>query len=239
MRHSLSILAALAIAAPLAAQQQAGMAGMNHDATHVVKGSGKLPDGWSLRYDPQRNNTVPALDAVVFEKTGSGYHFTSGPAAIYYNAKDMGMGDGYAIKATFSQKKSMMHEAYGIFIGGRNLQDSTQTYTYFILKPCSSKCGTAGAPMGEIAINQRTSNGKPAVLLPAQISDAAHTEAADGSATNEMSIHVAKDAVHFILNGKLVAEIPRSKIGNTDGLTGIRVNHNMDLDVTWSGVVKQ
>ena len=86
-----------------------------------MKGSGKLPDGWKLRYDPQRDGSTPAMDAVNVVTMGSGLHFTSGPAAIYYNAKDMGAGE-YQVSATFSQRKSMTHEAYGIFIGGKDLQ---------------------------------------------------------------------------------------------------------------------
>lgn len=239
MRRSLCVLTALVFATPVAAQQQAGMAGMNHDPTTAVKGTGKLPDGWSLRFDPQRDGSVPKLEAVNFVTMGSGYHFTSGPAAIYYNAKDMASGE-YSVSATFSQRKSVNHEAYGIFIGGRNLQDSTQTYTYFVIKPCSSKCGTPGAPMGEILISQRTSNGKPVALVPTRHDDAVVTDdPKDGHATNAMTIHVAKDAVHFILNGKMVAEIPKSQIGDTDGQAGIRVNHNIDVHVAWQGVSKQ
>jgi hypothetical protein len=234
-------LTALVLATPLAAQQQAGMAGMNHDATNAVKGSGKLPDGWSLRFDPVRQGPAPSIDAINMVTMGSGLHFTSGPAAIYYNAKDVGSGE-YAVTATFSQRKSVGHEAYGIFIGGRNLQDSTQTYTYFVIKPCRSRgeCTEPGAQLGEVLISQRSSNGRPVALLPTQHHDAVVTDdPKDGHATNKLMIHVAKDAVHFLLNDKLVAEIPKSKIGDTDGLAGIRINHNIDVHVDWKGVSKQ
>jgi hypothetical protein len=236
MRKMLSVLAALAIAAPVAAQQQQGA--MNHDATNQVKGSGKLPDGWMVRFDPQRDGRIPKAEEVNFVTMGSGFHFTSGPAAIYYNAKDMGSGE-YAVSATFSQRKSVTHEAYGIFIGGRNLQDSTQTYTYFVIKPCSSRCGTPGAPMGEILISKRSSDGKPVALVPIRHDDAVVTDdPKDGHATNKLLIHIAKDTVHFVLNDKLVAAVPKSQIGSTDGLAGIRINHNIDVHVAWEGVKK-
>ena len=235
MRRTLSILAALALAAPLAAQQQGAM---NHDPTNAVKGSGKLPDGWMLRFDPQRSGVVPKAEEVNFVTMGSGYHFTSGPAAIYYNTKDQGSGE-YAVSATFGQRKSVNHEAYGIFIGGQNLQDSTQTYTYFVIKPCSSRCGTPGAPMGEILISKRSSDGKPVALVPIRHDDAVNTDdPKDGHASNKMTIHVAKDTVHFVLNDKLVAAVPKSQIGNTDGQAGIRINHNIDVHVAWDGVKK-
>src|SRR3954470_10797273 len=133
MRATLTVLAALAIAAPLAAQQQAG------DPTNKVKGSGTLPSGWMMRYDPTRGNApTPATNEINFVPMGAGYHFTSGPAAIYYNTKDMGSGE-YLVTATFSNRKSLGHEAFGIFIGGKNLQDSTQSYTYLAVKPCRSR----------------------------------------------------------------------------------------------------
>jgi hypothetical protein len=238
MRKTLCVLSAFVIATPLAAQQQAGRANMNHDPTHAVKGSGNLPDGWQLRYDPQRDGHIPAMTEVNFITMGSGYHFTSGPAAIYYNPKDMASGE-YQISATFSQRKSVNHEAYGLFIGGKDLQTENQTYTYFVIKPCSTKCGTPGVPMGEILISKRSSNGRPTALVPIRHDDAVVTDdPKDGHATNKMTIHVAKDAVHFILNDKLVAEIPKSQIGETDGQAGIRINHNIDVHVAWDGVKK-
>lgn len=239
MRKTLLALSALVIAAPLAAQQQqGGMAGMNHDMTNAVKGSGKLPDGWKLRYDPQRDGSTPAMDAVNVVTMGSGLHFTSGPAAIYYNEKDMGSGQ-YQVSATFSQRKSMNHEAYGIFIGGKDLQTANQTYTYFVIKPCSSKCGTPGAQMGEVLINRRTSDGKPVAIVATRHDDAVVTDdPKDGHATNKMLIHVAKDSVHFVLNDKLVAAVAKSQLGETDGLAGVRINHNIDVHVAWDGVKK-
>jgi hypothetical protein len=237
MRKTLGVIAALAFAMPLAAQQ----AGAAHDPTNAAKGSGKLPDGWTARFDPSRPNApAPKLEDVNFVTMGQGYHFTSGPAAIYYNAKDMGAGE-YSVSATFSQRKSVGHEAYGIFIGGKNLQDSTQTYTYFVVKPCRSRgdCTEAGATLGEVLISQRSSNGRPAALMPTQHHDAVVTDdPKDGHATNKLMIHVAKDEVHFILNDKPIAAIPKSKIGNTDGQAGIRINHNIDVHVAWEGVKK-
>src|SRR5215510_16311586 len=121
MRKTLAVVVALAIAAPLAAQQQAGKA----DPTNKVKGSGTLPAGWMMRYDPTRpGQPTPAANEVNFVTMGSGFHFTSGPAAIYYNPKDM-MAGTYTVTASLTQTKAPTHpEAYGIFVGGQSLQDS-------------------------------------------------------------------------------------------------------------------
>ncbi|HEY7393401.1 MAG TPA: hypothetical protein VH559_01070 [Gemmatimonadaceae bacterium] len=236
MRKTFAVVAALAIAAPLAAQQQASKA----DPTNKVKGSGTLPAGWQMRYDPPRpGQPVPATNEVNFVTMGSGFHFTTGPAAIYYNPKDVASGE-YSITATFGQRKSLGHEAFGIFIGGKNLQDSTQSYTYLVVKPCRSRgdCKEAGAVLGEVLISQRTSDGKPTALFPTAHHDAVNVDDPnDGHATNKLTIHVAKDTVHFLVNDKLVAAFPKSKIP-TDGQTGIRINHNIDVHVDWKGVTK-
>lgn len=232
MRRTLIALAALSMAAPLAAQQQAGAA---HDPTNKVKGSGQLPSGWMMRYDPPRGNApMPETNEINFVTMGSGFHFTTGPAAIYYNPKDVATGE-YAVSATFSQRKSVQHEAYGIFIGGKNLQDSTQSYLYFVVKPCHSKCGQEGLTLGEILISARSSNGRPTAIVPLTHDDAVNTDdPKDGHATNKFTIHVAKDSVHFLLNDKLVRGIAKSQLNgiSTDGQVGYRINHNIDVHVS-------
>jgi len=236
MRKITMAAAMLAMAMPLAAQ--GGMAGM--DMTKKIQGSGKLPDGWQVRFDPPQARPnrptppTPALTDVDVKTMGTGIHFTTGPAGIYYNTKDMGNGE-YQISATFATKKSLMHEAYGIFIGGSNLQDATQSYIYFEVRP----------GMGDSILIQRR-NGDDTKqmqkILPwTSTGGVVNTDdPADGHSTNTLTIHVAKDAVHFQVNGKLVKEVKKSELmgGSTDGQTGIRINHNTDIHVEWKGVSK-
>ena len=65
-------------------------------------------------------------------------------------------------------------------------------------------------------------------------------DATDGHASNTLTIHVAKDTVHFIANGKLVKAIAKSDLkgAKTEGQTGLRINHNTDVHVEWKGVSK-
>ena len=160
---------------------------------------------------------------------GDGFHVNSGPAAIYYRSADMGKGE-FAVSATFAQTKSMQHEAYGVFIGGTNLQDSTQNYTYLVIRPLD----------GAVQVKQRKSNARPnpgerMTPNPAVNKD----DATDGHATNTVMIHVAKDSVHFIVNGKVVQALSKAQIGvPTDGVVGLRINHNEDLHITGFGIKK-
>jgi len=253
MRNALAVVSVLIIAALVAVGQYShirpstlhaqAVPARAADPTTQVKGLGTLPPGWKMRFDPpSAGKPAPTPEQVSFEPAGSGFHFKTGPAAIYYNPKDMGSGE-YLVSATFSQKKSMGHEAYGIFIGGKNLQDSTQTYVYLVIKPCRSRgdCKEAGATLGEVLVSQRTSDGKVVALVPVAHSGLVNVDdPADGHATNKVAIHVAKDSIHFIVNDKLAAAIAKSQLNgaSTDGQAGLRINHQLDIDVDWKGVSK-
>lgn len=215
---------AAALASPVAAQ--GGMAGMNMDPTNKIAGSGKLPAGWMSRFD-DATSTLPEIE---MKQMGTSLHFRSGPAAIYYNAKDQAKGE-YTVSATFSQKRSMQHEAYGIFVGGTTLQDATQNYLYFLVRPSD----------GSILISHRAGDGKPTALV-AMTPDAAvnKDDPATGAASNVLAIHVGRDSVHFYANGREVRAFAKSAVDGaaTNGIVGLRVNHNLDITVEGFGIKK-
>jgi hypothetical protein len=217
MLGALLLLAAAAPAAPAAAQHV--------DPTTEVQGSGLLPGDWMIRFDPPApaNAAGAALKAIRFEDTGKELRIASGPAAIYYNTKDIGKGQ-FAVSATFTQNKDLGHEVAGIFIGGSDLQSSTQNYIYFVVR----------AQDGMGMISHRSSDKAPKALRPYFANAAFRKQDATGRATNALTIHVAADTVHFVANGKLVAAIAKTDLdgGKTDGQVGLRVNHNMDLAIT-------
>ena len=222
---------ALVAAMPMVAQGGGGgMAGMGADPTKKVMGTGELPAGWMMRFDPvPASRPQPTMKDVSFVTMGGGLHATSGPAAIYYNTKDIGKGE-FAVSATFSQAKSMGHEAYGLFIGGANLQDSTQRYVYFVIKPSD----------GSYQVKMRGSNAPPPRIATPPVDPAiVKDDPTDGHATNTLTIHVAKDSVHFIANGKLVKGMSKAEVGQaTDGQVGIRINHNLDVHIAGYGIKK-
>ena len=222
-----SMISVMAVA-PLAAQGSMGNMGsmkMGGDPTHDAMGTGKLPENWMVKFDASAG-TAPAT-AVSFETMAGGYHVKSGPAAVYYNTKEVGSGV-YSIEATFKQTRSMEHEAFGLIIGGHNMQDSTQNYLYFVIKPSNGVMLIAHrkgwAARTKAIVPENTTTPEAAI----------NRDAADGSATNTLLIHVAKDTVHFAINGKVVKAIAKSDLdgATTDGQTGLRINHNMDLHIS-------
>jgi hypothetical protein len=213
---------ALVAATPMMAQGGGGMGGMQMGGGNAAGGA--LPAGWMMRFDPvPASRPQPTMKDMSFTMTGGTGHFTSGnAAAIFYNPKDIGKGE-FQVGATFAQPKTMGHEAYGLFIGGRNLQDSSQAYVYFVIKPSD----------GSYLIKKRESNARPVSPAPTMGASIVKDDPTDGHATNVLLIHVAKDSVHFIANGKLVKGMSKAELGmTTDGQVGVRINHMLDVTMT-------
>ncbi|MFL5612764.1 MAG: hypothetical protein ACJ796_03800 [Gemmatimonadaceae bacterium] len=218
MRKTIFTLALVVTASPVFAQ--AAQQGKDNDPTHKVAG-GISAAGWMGRLDPQAERRGMKIEDAKFSAMGSGYHITSGPAAIYWNPKDAVKGN-YTVSASFTQTKAPMHpEAYGLFIGGTNLSDSTQSYVYF---------ETRGD--GKYLINHRAGNDVHKIVDWTD-TDATNKADAAGKATNELAIRVTSDSVDFLANGKLVKGFTKAEMHNfaADGQTGIRVNHNLDVHV--------
>lgn len=212
------ITAALALlaAAPLAAQDK-------KDPDKKVQG-GALPAGWMGRTD--RANAK--LEDANFKVMGSGYHVTSGPAAIYWNAGHVTKGP-FRATASFTQMKAPSHpEAYGIFFMGKNLSGADQNYAYFLVRGD-----------GKVMVKHRAGADVHTIM---DWTDAAavHKQDAAGKATNVLTVDATKpDSVRLLVNGTQVAALPGSHLGSTDGIVGLRVNHNLDVHVGELTVTKK
>ena len=218
MRKTILAVALVAFASPVWAQ--AAQQAKENDPTHKVAG-GISVAGWKGRIDPQAERRGMKLDDAKFAAMDGGLHITSGPAAIYWNPKDAARGN-YTVSASFTQTKAPMHpEAYGLFIGGSNLNDSTQSYVYF---------ETRGD--GKYLINHRAGNDVHKIVDWTE-TDATNKQDTAGKATNELAIRVTADSVDFMANGKLVKGFSKAEMHGfaAEGQTGIRVNHNLDVQV--------
>ncbi len=143
----------------------------------------------------------------------------TGPAHIVYATKDTASGV-YAVSTTIEQLEKPRHpEAYGLFFGGGDLEDrAAQRYTYFLVR------GT-----GEYLIKTRAGD-KTSNVVAWTASPDVPKEDASGKATYALKVHIAPDTVHFFVNGKLVAAVPKQGL-STDGVAGLRINHNLHVAV--------
>jgi hypothetical protein len=184
-----------------------------------MKGGGTLPAGWSARLDS--GSTKP--DGVMVMPMGSGMHVQSGPAGIYYKTTDTKSG-AYTVSASFTQMEAAAHpEAYGLFIGGANLDGAAQKYTYFLIRQD-----------GKYLIKKRAGKDTPTVV---NWTDNAAIKKADasGKMTNTLAVKVAADKVSFTVNGTEVGSVPAAQV-DTTGIAGLRVNHNLNVHVEGFGL---
>lgn len=199
------------------------------DPDRAVAGGGAIPAGWRVRTEVNRQTGQPAsLENVKFSNMGDGLHTTVGPAAIYWRDRDTISAD-YHVVATMIQMKNPAHpEAFGIFIGGKNLADSGQTYTYLLVRPID----------GMYSIRRRTGyTTRPTAIVEWTASDAVTKSDSSGRATNELSVEVKGGKAKFMVNGK---EVYTGDAANLDvnGVVGYRVNHNLDVHLGPLGIHK-
>lgn len=229
-RSLLTVSLTLFAAAPLAAQAKAESKAakkadkmemkadkkMDHmDMDNKVKG-GPLPAGWSGRMDDASAKITDAK----FVTMGKGYHVTTGPAAIYWTAKDKVSGP-FIATATLSQTKAPDHpEAYGIFAGGKNLESPNQTYFYFLIRGD-----------GKFMVSHRA--GAEVHKIVGWTDNAAIKKAdAKGAATNTLTADASKaDSVRLKVNGVQVAALSAKDVASNGQIVGLRVNHHLDVHI--------
>lgn len=209
-RRSLTALSLFALAAaPLSAQSAA-----KNDDPDVKAAGGALPAGWTGRAD--RANAK--LQDAKFVRMGTGFHVTSGPAAIYWRPTDR-VSVPFKATATFTQMKAPTHpEAYGIFYMGGKLESPQQEYAYLLVRGD-----------GKVMVKHRA--GAELHTIMDWTENAAVKKAdASGKATNTLSVDARPDSTRLLVNDVQVAAIGGS-YAKADGVVGLRVNHNLDVHV--------
>jgi hypothetical protein len=228
MRGIILTAAVLAAATPAAAQQhqhggqhqhpqpaqpaQAGQHG-DHAAAHATG----IPEGWQARLDR------PGSTAGIHFMSMNGHlHAVLGPAGIFYQPTATASG-AFTAQGTFTLNKPSAHpEAFGMFLGGRNLEADNQDYLYFLVRQD-----------GKFMVKHRAGSETHTVIDWTEHA-AVQRPGADGKATNTLAVQTHPGGVRFLVNGTEVGALPRGV--NTDGVYGLRLNHNLDVVITNFGV---
>jgi len=125
------------------------------------------------------------------------------------------------------QVQSVMHlfpgqgsrtEAYGLFIGGRDLDAATQRYTYFLIRGD-----------GKFKIKRRSGAATQDVTAW-QASPAIRRADPQHPVQNVLRIVVGGGRVRFLVNDRELYSAPASAL-DTEGIAGLRVNHNLSLHI--------
>ena len=177
-----------------------------------------LPAGYALRLD--RPNRDPA--EFLTTSDGGDLRVETGPAGIIYRPDQLADTAPYTASARFTEIGAPVghREGFGLFIGGQDLENDNQRYTYFLVRGD-----------GRYLIKRRDGE------LTAEITDgwepsaAVHVPAPDNhDVVNELTVAVNGELLRFLCNDELVAEMPVGDL-DTQGVVGVRVNHNLEVRV--------
>jgi hypothetical protein len=188
----------------------------------------QAPKGWKLHSDHSADASDPdAPGANKFVVSGSGFHATNAMAAIYWNPANTVTGN-YTLKGTFKLIKSTGYdEYYGLIFGGNGLEGPMQSYLYFMV----TDDGTY--------LIKRRDGASTAGVSPKTPSDAVKKPDASGSATNALEVRVKADKIEFVINGTVVTTLPKTgQTAKTDGIYGMRINHQLDVQIDGFAVSK-
>lgn len=180
-------------------------------------GTSGLPAGYLGRTD--RPNTK--LSDAKYVVSGNRWEITTGPAHIVYAAKDLASGN-YTVSSTIEQLAAPRHrEAFGIMFAGRNLDTPAQKYSYFVV-----------AGTGEMLVKHRDGD-TTRDLIGWHKTQWVPAADAQGRQTYRLEVRVAGDSVKFVVNNTVAAALSKSALNmETDGIAGLRINHNLSLRAT-------
>jgi hypothetical protein len=180
----------------------------------IALAQGPLPAGWKSRLDTESMKVAPG--AIKEEKDA--LIFSTGPAAGIYWKDSMKAENDFVLGASFSQLKTSEHaEAYGLFIGGNDLDKDTQRYVYFIIRQD-----------GKYSVRSR--NGAAAKAIVDWTAAPSMMEPKGVKTSNTLQIRAAGTEVRFFVNDRQVHRMTRAQAG--DGIAGLRINHNLDVQVS-------
>ena len=180
-------------------------------------GASGLPAGYLGRTDRTSTNLSDAKYVV----SGNSWEITTGPAHIVYSPKDMATGN-YTVSSTIEQLAAPRHrEAFGIMFAGRDLDTPAQKYSYFVVS------GT-----GEMLVKHRDGD-TTRDLIGWHKTQWVPAADAQGRQTYRLEVRVAGDSVKFVVNNTVAAALSKSALNmQTDGIAGLRINHNLSLRAT-------
>ena len=192
-----------------------GAPATDSDPDVAAIGGAGVPSGFVGRTDRANQQLSGAKYAV----SGNGWEVTTGPAHILYRPGDSANGS-YTVTTTIEQLAAPAHpEAYGVFVGGSNLDGANQRYLYFLVR------GT-GEFMVRVREGAQTRN-----VLAWQKSPAVPAANAAGQGSYRLSVQVGADSVRFLVNGQRAAAAAATGLP-TSGVYGIRINHNLRVRAT-------
>jgi hypothetical protein len=212
---------AIALLLPTVPQAQ-----QQDDPSRVIKDGGIKAPGWQGKVDAREAAKGLSTTSSRFAMKGNDIDIMTGPNTTYWNPANTATGD-FTVKATFKDLKSDAGHphAAGLFIGGSNLDSDTPNYTYCLAYTDGSYLVRQMVGPKATTLAKKAPN--PAIKGPD----------AKGLVTNEIAWVVKGNRAECQINGTSVAGFDKPAV-TTDGIYGIRANHNISTVVTGFGIAK-
>jgi len=195
----------------------------------VVPLLAQSPQGWKVRADRSTSASDPdAAGTIKFVTMGAGFHATNPQAAVYWNPANTATGN-YTLKGTFTLMKPSGHtNYYGLVLGGSDLEGPNQNYLYFLV-----------GQDGTWLVKRREGDASTQNVAAKAASDAVKKPDASGKSTNALEVRVTADKIDYLVNGTTVHSTPKTGLtAKTDGIYGIRVNHQLEVHIEGFAVTK-
>jgi hypothetical protein len=234
IKMRLAKASAVAGAAALLISAMTALPAAQQDADKKVAGGGVTVKGWQGRVDSGNRQSLTINDSK-FAPEGSSWRLTTGAAGLYWSPANMGKGD-FSVKATFTEPKQPYNHPhpYGVFIGGKGLDTETPQALYCV------------AYRNGNYIVRGFSGGKvfPVVGKPTPNDAVKKAEGPEAQVVQDVAMSVRGDKVECTVNGTSVWSAAKAdvtgagKLASTDGIAGIRVNHQLEVHVDDFAVTK-
>jgi hypothetical protein len=232
--QAFAVAVALAAVVPVARGVAQGM-----DPDRVVPNGGISVPGWQGKIDKQSVAQGRTINDSKFAPMGAdGIQMNIGPAAVYWNPANTATGD-FTVSAKFVEPKFMSANShshpYGIFIGGHQMGTDKMSLIY-----CTAY-GDGRVLVRGFSPDAAGANGQvTGVFTPgrAAANSAVAKAAADGSVTQNVMWAVKGDTATCSINGTVTATYTKAdlvgpgKLEGFDGVVGIRISHNLDVNVS-------
>jgi hypothetical protein len=184
----------------------------------------KTPTDWKWRTDSPStvtdNDKEMSKSHWFYVGMPPGWHVTTSPGLVLFHPGHEGRGN-FIVKSEIFLFPGDNQEEYGLFIGGRALEQSSSApaYTAFVLRrdgqaAILKRMGTTTTPLVAWKSN-------PAIL----------PQTGTEAKKNALSVEVGVTDVVFSVNDKEVARVPRADV-TTDGAVGFRVGASLNLHIT-------
>jgi hypothetical protein len=180
-----------------------------------------LPAGYLFRLDSERSDPQEFL----VSKEASALHIQTGPAGIVWRPEDVVQSGAFRAEATFVQYGAPVgyREAYGLFVGGLDLDREDQEYTYLLVRTT-----------GDYLVKRRLGETMEILVDWTPHVAVVRVNAEGDEPENALAVEVADGETRFVVNGTTVHSMPTPE-ARPYGIAGIRANHRLDFRVsTWS-----